>query len=538
MKSMGFIKTNQNIENMQTTIVPETFTHSCAIGQTGCGKTTGYIYPNMLNRIKNNHSLIVFDYKGKEHNAVKVFANQCDRLNDIEEIGKDWGRAINLLKYMNDAVLENFLFELFALDGADNVYWGRSATNISMTILKVLGCMEQILYKADDINLRDEMENVIDGFKFFTYPKTKSLYSLSLVVKSVDELKGFVRNLDRLYDNLLDEIKELIIIDFEKLSKDKIKKKYHEILYVMEKFKIDIEKTKNNLNSFETSSSNNAKTLQTIILAMNTPLINIANIKWLNEDQFDIVESLNKGKIIIFNTKTFSENILASYCNAIFLELTKRITITNLKPISIFVDEAQRIMSRKTDLPIDVLREAKVDLFLAFQNEELMIQKLGEIKYVSLIKNMKNQYVFKNIGFYNDQDLSKLETFEYFIDEDEPEKNIAESVFLEKNELFNVELKFQKGINLHDKYNLKGKDKNRIIIHDEYAIKDNIIYLMDKFEKIYQRSFLDNEISLKVFDLIDNVLLNDFRNDDEDYNEDDILNIFQEKLDSFNLKVS
>jgi hypothetical protein len=538
MKSMGFIKTNQNIENMQTTIVPETFTHSCAIGQTGCGKTTGYIYPNMLNRIKNNHSLIVFDYKGKEHNVVKVFANQCDRLNDIEEIGKDWGRAINLLKYMNDAVLENFLFELFALDGADNVYWGRSATNISMTILKVLGYMEQILYKANNINLKDEMENVINCFKYFTYPKTKSLYSLSLVVKSVDELKGFVRNLDSLYHNLLDEIKELIIIDFEKLSKDKIKKKYHEILYVMEKFKIDIEKTKNNLNSFETSSSNNAKTLQTIILAMNTPLINIANIKWLNEDQFDIVESLNKGKIIIFNTKTFSENILASYCNAIFLELTKRITITNLKPISIFVDEAQRIMSRKTDLPIDVLREAKVDLFLAFQNEELMIQKLGEIKYVSLIKNMKNQYVFKNIGFYNDQDLSKLETFEYFIDEDEPEKNIAESVFLEKNELFNVELKFQKGINLHDKYNLKGKDKNRIIIHDEYAIKDNIIYLMDKFEKIYQRSFLDNEISLKVFDLIDNVLLNDFRNDDEDYNEDDILNIFQEKLDSFNLKVS
>ena len=42
MKSMGFIKTIQIIEK-QTTIVAETFTHSCAIGQTGCGKTTSYI---------------------------------------------------------------------------------------------------------------------------------------------------------------------------------------------------------------------------------------------------------------------------------------------------------------------------------------------------------------------------------------------------------------------------------------------------------------------------------------------------------------
>jgi hypothetical protein len=531
MKSMGFIKTKQIIEK-PTTIVAETFTHSCAIGQTGCGKTTGYIYPNILNRIKNHHALIVFDYKGKEHNAVKVLANQCNRLDDIVEIGKDWGKSINVIKYMNDANLENFLFELFALDGTDNIYWGRSATNISMTILKVLGYIEQILSKADDINLKEKIDNTINKLNSFQYPKTKTLYSLSLIAKSLEDLKRFVKNLDYIHNCILKEVKEAIILNFEEMSKDEIKKKYHELLYVIEQFKLNIEIAENNLNSFDTSSNNNTKTLQTIILAMNTPLMNIANIKWLNEDEFDLVESLNRGEIIIFNTKTFSENILSSYCNAIFMELTKRTNMTNLKPVSIFVDEAQRIMSRTIDLPIDVLREAKVDLFLAFQNEELMIQKLGENRYFSLIKNMKNQYIFKNIGFLNDHDLSKLETFEYYVSEDNPKKNIAELIFLEKEDLFNVELKYQKSINLHDKYNLEGKDRNRVIIYDEYAIKENIIYLIDKNEVKYQRSFLDNDISIKVFDLIDNILSNDI----EDDLENEILGIFQKRIN--NLKVS
>ena len=57
-------------------IVPKLYTHSCAVGQTGCGKTTSYIYPNLNERISLNDGILVMDYKGKEHNAVKVFANR------------------------------------------------------------------------------------------------------------------------------------------------------------------------------------------------------------------------------------------------------------------------------------------------------------------------------------------------------------------------------------------------------------------------------------------------------------------------------
>jgi hypothetical protein len=95
-----------------------------------------------------------------------------------------------------------------------------------------------------------------------------------------------------------------------------------------------------------------------------------------------------------------------------------------------------------------------------------------------------------------------------------------------------VELKYQKSINLHDKYNLEGKDKNKVIIYDEYSLKNNIIFLMDKNGKKYQKSFLDNDISIKVFDLIDDILSCDRNRDIEN----DVLEIFQKRIK--NLQVS
>ena len=52
-------------------------------------------------RIKDKDAILFFDYKGKEHQAVKFFAKENGRFNDVIEIGKDWGKSINLLKYIN-----------------------------------------------------------------------------------------------------------------------------------------------------------------------------------------------------------------------------------------------------------------------------------------------------------------------------------------------------------------------------------------------------------------------------------------------------
>ena len=107
---MGFIKEKKPTKvSNNSLIVTKDFTHSCAIGQTGCGKTSSYIYPNLEQRIKDKDAILFFDYKGKEHQAVKYFAKEDNRFDDVIEIGKDWGKSINLLKYMSKGDLEDFI---------------------------------------------------------------------------------------------------------------------------------------------------------------------------------------------------------------------------------------------------------------------------------------------------------------------------------------------------------------------------------------------------------------------------------------------
>ena len=99
---MGFIKENKTIKiSNNSLIVAKDYTHSCSIGQTGSGKTSCYIYPNLEQRIKDKDAILFFDYKGKEHQAVKYFAKQNGRFVDVIEIGKDWGKSINLLNVYN-----------------------------------------------------------------------------------------------------------------------------------------------------------------------------------------------------------------------------------------------------------------------------------------------------------------------------------------------------------------------------------------------------------------------------------------------------
>jgi len=146
----------------------------------------------------------------------------------------------------------------------------------------------------------------------------------------------------------------------------------------------------------EEKALNESTTLDSIITSMNTPLSNIAAMEFFNKDSMDIVKELNEGKIVVVNTNSIPENILAALNSSIFMQLTKRAQLDE-NPISIFIDEAQKVVSPNFELPVDVLRECKVELFLAFQNEELMITKLeSEIKHYSFLKNLSKTFRFKN----------------------------------------------------------------------------------------------------------------------------------------------
>ena len=489
--TIGFIPTkikssSNKVKKEKELIVPKLYTHSCAVGQTGCGKTTSYIYPNLNERISLNDGILVMDYKGKEHNAVKVFANRHNRLNDVVEIGKPWGESINIIKYMSEANLEDFIVGILGLNDGKNDYWSSAGTNLGIACLNIIGKLENLI---NDMNKLDNKDSVIyncfrtnlkDDNPDLGYlkgiPIVKNLKSLYEITASTDSMKLFASNIDTLCCHIEEGIGNTIFYDDVDMELEDIDIKYKNILESFCLLEDSIKKYYPVLETFVKDKSNNNFT--SILTAVNKPLASYATKDYLNGDNFDVIEALNNSKIVVINTQELSEEILSNYCYSIFKELQKRVTKNKVCDVSIFIDEAQRVVSKYFDLPIDVLREAKVELFLSYQNEDLMIEKLGVSKYQSLYKNIAHRYLFKN----NEIGLSNLKTFEYkdLSKNDIHKIRLSKPIFLNDIELFDVEKEYQDNLKLHSKYGIKEEYKNSIILSDISQFEKYQLILKDK----------------------------------------------------------
>ena len=485
---MGFIKEKKPTKvSNNSLIVAKDFTHSCAIGQTGSGKTSCYIYPNLEQRIKDKDAILFFDYKGKEHQSVKYFAKQNGRFNDIIEIGKDWGKSINLIKYMSKSDLEDFIKSMLSME-KNNEYWSRSGANISVSILSIIADYDKFITSVENHKKCEELfKYCLKNDSLNNIPRSKTLYSLYEIIKSTESVKEFHLNMSNFTEEFTDGLKEIA----KNLNITNSLKNITKELFILQK------KLNDNLKCLatfqqKTGSSNH----ESLINSINKPIAALSLKKSLNDDSFDVIEALNQNKIVIINTQEFSDSGLSYFSNSLFKEFEKRTNQMANNSISVFIDEAQRVISSEYELPIDVLREARVELFLAFQNEELMVEKLGLNKYKSLSKNITRKFQFKN---EDDADTDNLDKFEY-ITSNAIKKAVP--IFLNKNDLFNIELEYQKKLNIFKKYDInKSNYKNMILIHDSKLFENNQILLSDinNKTKIIEIKEKVDEIELKAF---------------------------------------
>ncbi|MFW3405564.1 hypothetical protein ACN9JU_01615 [Aliarcobacter butzleri] len=493
MSVMGFIKDNEVITTKSTLIVPIEYTHACAIGQTGCGKTTSFIYPNLDKRIQSGHSILLYDYKGKEHLSVKYFALKHKRLDDVVEVGKAWGSSINIIKYMNKRSLEKLFMDLHG-HSKENLFWARSSTNVCVAILDILKSTQFLYTNCKRISESIDVDKHIFKKMLYKYDIEFTLKSLLTVVKSQESLSNFILNIHKITD-----IFESLIEDIGDTNKKLEKYDFIEIFYEIEVLKDKITTTKKLFSNIinEKEKKNSSQTIESLIVCINTPLMAIATIEYLNHDEFDIIDNMQNGKIIVVNTQSFSETILSTFNNSLFDELAKRSQQLDAKPVSIFIDEAQKIFSKNFDLPVDVLREAKVEVFLAFQNKELMIESLGENKFNALYKNIKKRFLFKNPEKMGEYDLAVLEQFEYYNDELKDYRvHKAKNCFINKKHLFKPELLFQQKLQLDTKYIFSEDIDDVILVFDEYLLEDNKVRTLNKdgeenVIKIYQDKYYD-----------------------------------------------
>lgn len=482
---LGLIKDTKLKEEIP--LVEAKFTHSLCIGQTGSGKTTSFIYPNAKNRIKLNHGILFFDIKGSEHLALKKLAKDSNRLEDVIEIGKPWGSSINIIESLNNRTFADLLLEIVGnpANAGNNTYFYNEAISLGSNIFNVLKLKYILSKELEEISSTDQYKNA-----------NFSLSDIYNIIHTIDTLYSFIQDTKR----FIDIIHTFIIKNahFYKSDKGELYKNivlnYTNIQAALNYFsKYDVKPDdRSSGDKFEASLLSVISTLSSGFSFMAS-----SSSKYISEKEnpLNIVDALQNGKIIIINVRVIPDTILELMLDQIFeemIDLNLR-SEEDKKPISVFIDEAQRLINK--DIPLDVLRSSKVDVLMAVQSELQLISKFKTKEdWQQISVNIADKYAFKSTYFGGDHlssfyiETATLNTFEYAKEHDN-KKYRAIPLFLNKEDFYSVEHTFQKEI-----LKLKELQKDEIYFYDvtHFENEREVVLLNTKTKrKEYKKLFTE-----------------------------------------------
>lgn len=438
---MGFdIKENRNTKRIE---VPKDFTNAMFFGRTGSGKTTGAILPVMEDRIKSDYGLLVYDFKGSLHLQTKYLANKYKKLNNVIEIGKPWGKNINVIKFLTTKQLLNVVQS----DNGTNDYWDTASKNLLEGIYSILNLEKYIFTKLSDLL----GENYINEISF------KKIHD---IVNKPTNLKNFlleyknsrIKTIELKYQKVLNKIENSALLST-------ISKK---IKHLKENIK--------SLENYELVNDGDDSGRNGVVSHLASYTGNIASNDFLNYDDFDIVGELRRGKIIIINVSNLTENSLNLINLGIYSSL-QRLNQKFLNPVSIIVDEAQKILHADYLPETDVCRESRFEYIFATQSPVLLENKLTTNKYKELIQNVITRMSFAT----NENDLYEPHIYidTYY------RTQYAEPLFINDIDLFKVEVLYQKKLGIFD---YVEEDRKNIF----YIKFDAKLYEQSKVYKVFK----------------------------------------------------
>jgi len=435
MRPMGF-RVGDSGEKTKAVAMPCDFQHGICTGMTGSGKTASLILPVMKDRLQRGHGVLAYTYKGHEHLKIKHLAKEAGRLEDVIEIGKPHGKYINLMASLDQNGIRDVLEELISgLESKGGDYWTLAAARLGANVVDILRKIHNIdTLMSETFEHKPNIRRVIveesakDEKKLvdYEYPKGEpSFKMLAEIVKTPKTLKHFYSGLDGLIRNIRRVVKlekELYFQDSEEAFEYSlfIDEKVPEELDGIEHTKIRkvvlsllrLEKTIAPYKGFIIDTNSDDGTGNNGVLqVLNNAVLNLANKDYINIDDVDLLESLGNHAVVIVDIEGIESEIHGVMLDSILGKLAARVRHGVPQPVSVFVDEANRVLSGDMDIHNDVLREAKVELILAAQNEEQMVEKFGEVKWESLRKNFKHNYWIdqEHIIAYNESRSWKAE---------------------------------------------------------------------------------------------------------------------------------
>lgn len=434
---IGFNTSNTNVKN--NIIFPKDFTNGIVFGRTGSGKTSCAILPNIEDRIKSDYGLLIYDFKGNLHLQTKYLAQKYNKLSDVIEIGKPWGKNINLCDYLS-------LKQIPLIVKSQNLktdYWDTASRNLLENIYTV--------YKNFYI-LKDELIRAIRGFELNYDVKEPSYSTIYSCITSVWELSSFY--------NKMSENLEYVEIYFNKYKNNRTLKKRKNIISNLIS---DIKKSLKCLELYKNIKKDDDSGRNAVANHLNSVLNALATKLYLNKGDIDIIKELRAGKIVIIDVSSFNENILNIINLAIYTRLQNAICET-MKPVSIIIDEAQKVLNNDYLPQTDVCREAKFEYLFATQDPVLLINKLGQNNFDELYSNLVSKYSLVTNTY------SDLAEFEY-INLSNERKVYANPLFIDRKELIKVEYAYLNMNNLLKVVDYKSKEPF-IFIHDNRLLED------------------------------------------------------------------
>ncbi len=383
---MGFkIETNFDTKREKKIIPAVDFQHVLCEGATGSGKTASLILPTLEHRIERGHAVIFFDHKGHEHKKVKHLAEKAGRLEDVVEIGKPHASYINLMAELDTIRLKEMIND----NGMSrDPYWANSAANLLEDLVSLLRRLHTIVQKLHQFEGLDEklakMFQELNEYGIDMYEKP-SFQTLSKIIATPKKLLRFKEVVSTIPHNL-----EKIIQGKSEVSEKEVAQLrlvFAKILTLQKNIETS-ERFTLSQDKSDVNSGNNA-----VLQHLDNTIASYAKKDYVNTNEYTIASLMQKNAIIIVDTQSFGDDVMKIFLESILKKAVMRLRTGDTTPLSVFIDEANRVLSPSIDLHNDVLREASVELILAIQNEEQMINKFSQTVWDSIKRNIKHQYM-------------------------------------------------------------------------------------------------------------------------------------------------